>query len=381
MRVALISAYYPSHGGGIELACADLAQVLQDAGIEVVWIAQRDGTKSNERPALYSPVAGTDMVYELSGIPMPLPMPWAALRMSREIGRADLVIVAEANFALSALAYWIARFRRKTVVVVQHVGKPATLSRLARGVMTLGEKWIVRPIVRGADAVVCVSPVVANHFSDLRTKRRLLTIGHGIDTVRFRPSRNTAERQQDRHDLGLPQTRNLVCYLGRLTESKGLLVVREMARVRPDWSFAIAGSGPIDPAEWGLANVYPLGQLDRQDAAKLLRASQAMVLPSPSESFSLVVREALASGCHAICSEQVLQTDPGLAPYLLTRPVDLARCAETAAEFASALDRLPDFAIGEVRDYIERTCSPAAMGAQYLRLVDDLAASAGGRGP
>jgi glycosyltransferase involved in cell wall biosynthesis len=380
MRVALISAYYPSHGGGMELACAELAQVLLAAGIEVVWIAQADKSGEPELGALVSPVPGTDIIYDLSGVPMPLPMPWAAWTVSREVGRSDLVIVAEANFALSAIAYWIARIRGKKVMLVQHVGRPSTLSALARRVMTLGERLVVRPIVRGADLVVCVSPVVARHFSGMRTKGRLLTINHGIDVDRFRPSRSSDERAQDRASLGLPQAQKAVCYLGRLTESKGLLVVRELARARKDWIVAIAGSGPIDPAQWELPNVRVLGQLDRDEAAKLLRASDALVLPSQSESFSLVVREALAAECKVVCSDQILETDPGLAPYLITRPVDLTRHSETAADFASALDRPPDRPPADARAYIERVCSSAPIGAQYLRLVEGLAASSEDRG-
>jgi glycosyltransferase involved in cell wall biosynthesis len=214
----------------------------------------------------------------------------------------------------------------------------------------------------------------------MRTKGRLLTINHGIDVDRFRPSRSSDERAQDRASLGLPQAQKAVCYLGRLTESKGLLVVRELARARKDWIVAIAGSGPIDPAQWELPNVRVLGQLDRDEVAKLLRASDALVLPSQSESFSLVVREALAAECKVVCSDQILETDPGLAPYLITRPVDLARHSETAADFASALDRPPDRPPADARAYIERVCSSAPIGAQYLRLVEGLAASSEDRG-
>lgn len=379
MRVALFSAYYPSHGGGMELACAELAKVLLSAQIEVVWVAQRDKTHPDERTDLYSPVPGTDIVYELSGVPLPLPMPWAAWRVSREVRRADMIIVAEANFALSVLAYWLAKFHRKKILLVQHVGRPSTLSRLARCVMMLGEKLMVRPMVRGADAVVCVSPVVASYFSGMRTRGRLFTISHGIDTAQFRPPQGSQERWRDRASLGLPQAQNTVCYLGRLTESKGLQVIREMARIRTEWSFAIAGSGPIDPTEWNLPNVHFLGQLDRESAAKLLRASDGTVLPSQSESFSLVVREALAAECRVICSDQILETDPGLAPYLITEPVDLSRPLETAARLARALDRLADLPVDGARDYVERVCSSQPIRAQYVRLVEDLAASPGDR--
>lgn len=379
MRVALFSAYYPSHGGGMELACAELAQVLLSAQIDVVWVAQQDKAQPLDRAGIYSPVSGTDIIYNLSGVPMPLPMPWATWTIVREVRRADVIIVAEANFVLSVLAFWIAKIHSKKILLIQHVGKPSTLSRLARGVMTLGERLMVRLMVRNADAVVCVSPVVANHFSGIRKKERFLTISHATDTVRFRPSLSVEERSQDRASLWLPQAPFTACYLGRLTESKGLLVIRELARIRKDWLFAIAGSGPIDPNEWHLPNVHFLGQLDRDSAARLLRVSDCAVLPSQSESFSLVVREALASECRVICCDQILETDPGLAPHLITEPVDLSDPVETAERLALALDSSAHFPIEGARDYIKRVCSSNPIGAQYLRLIEDLAVSIGGR--
>jgi glycosyltransferase involved in cell wall biosynthesis len=37
----------------------------------------------------------------------------------------------------------------------------------------------------------------------------------------------------------------VACFVGRLTESKGISVIAELARLRPDWTFAVAGIGPI----------------------------------------------------------------------------------------------------------------------------------------
>jgi glycosyltransferase involved in cell wall biosynthesis len=364
----------------MELACAELAQVLLAAGIDVVWVAQEDKGYSDSCGEIYSPVPGTDIVYRLSGVPMPLPMPWSVRTIAAEVARADTVIVAEANFALSVLAYAIAKLRRKTILLIQHVGQPSTLSRLARGVMMLGERLMVRPMVRNADVVVCVSAVVATYFSTVSAKGPRVVIGHAIDTARFRPSLNAEERSRERTLLGLTQVGPVGCYVGRLTESKGLLVIRELARIRSDWTFAVAGSGPIDPAEWGLPNVRFLGQLDRDQVAMLLRVSDCAVLPSQSESFSLVVREALAAECKVICADQILETDSGLASYLITERMDLSAPAETAARLSHALDGLAGLSSAGARAYVERVCSPKAIGEQYLGIVEDLVASSDERG-
>lgn len=364
----------------MELATADLVRALLAAGMRVTWVSQADGVSQAEGVSQDDlaphcrPVPGTDIVYALSGVPLPLPMPWALPRIVRAIREARVVIVVEANFVLSVTAFVIARLCRRPTLLVQHVGEPSTVSRVARAVMRLGERLATRPMVRGADAVVCVSPVVSGYFANERPGQDCLTIGHGIDTNSFRPSQSAEERMADRALLGLPDHGRVACFVGRLTESKGIGVVAAMARARPDWTFAIAGTGPVDPARWNLRNVITFGQLDRQAVARLYRVSDVTVLPSQSESFSLVVREALAAGGTVLCSPQILDTDPGLSPFLLTEAVDLGNVAATASRFAAALDRQPAAGRDQARGYVARECSGAAVTARYLAVVEALMA-------
>lgn len=378
--VALFSAYYPSHGGGVELACAELARGLLDAGMRVEWAAQADPPPPRALGAHCTPLRGTDLVYALSGVPIPLPMPWTLPAISRIAKRASVVIIAEANFVLSIAAFLAARCHRKPVLLIQHVGQPSTVSTLVRQVMRLGETLATRPMVRGADAVVCVSPVVARHYQGERTKSACRTIGHGVDMDTFFPAPSADDRATDRLALGLGRDGKLACYVGRLTESKGISVVAEMARLRPDWVFALAGKGPVEPARWKLPNVRVLGQLCRNDVGRLFRGSEVVILPSQSESFSLVVREALACGSRVLCAGQVLETDPGLAPFIATERVDLSDVAATAARFAAALDHASGMAATGARRYVATHCSWSAITARYVRLIEGLLADQKGSG-
>jgi glycosyltransferase involved in cell wall biosynthesis len=378
--IALFSAYYPTHLGGMELACAELARGIVLAGKRLEWVAMADGGAAHDLSAHCKPLAGSDIVYRLTGVPLPLPMPWTVLQMSRIAKRAGVVVIAEANFVLCVAAFVIAKWNRKPVLLIQHVGKPSTVSKLARLVMRLGEKLAVRPMVRNADLVVCVSPVVARHFAGERTRSPCITIGLGVDIDCFRFAASTAEQAADRQALGLRDDGKVACFVGRLTGSKGIMVIAGMARLRPEWTFAVAGIGPVDPDQWNLPNVVSLGQLDRDGVARLYRASDVMVLPSQSESFSLVVREALACGSRVLCSDQIVDTDPGLAAFLATEAVDLSNVAATARRFADALDRPVGTTRQDARDYIARQCSWPAVSAQYVVLIDQLVARSGAGG-
>ncbi|WP_293648251.1 glycosyltransferase family 4 protein [Sphingopyxis sp. RIFCSPHIGHO2_12_FULL_65_19] len=377
-NVVLFSAYYPAHGGGMELACADLAVALANANMHVEWVSQATGEIPREDGIKFTPLPGTDFVYSLSGVPVPFPMPWAFPAMRRAMERADVVLIAEANFAVSAIAFLMAKWNGKPVLLVQHVGEPSTVSKVARFVMRLGEALVVRPMIRCADAVVCVSPVVARHFAGVRTDSDCVTIGHGLDLELFRPSAGLLEKKADRDALNVARDKPVAAFVGRLTESKGVLAVAEMARRRPDWTFVVAGIGPIDPARWELPNVLVTGQLNRMQVARLYRASDVALLPSPSESFSLVVREALASGCRVLCSEQILETDEGLRPYIVTEKVDSSDWAGTGVRYAAAIDRRSAATLEEARAYVAEQCSPDRIFGQYVELIQRLFVRASG---
>ena len=377
MRLTVVSAYYPSHGGGMELACLRLVEDMAAGGHEVRWMAQADGALPDVSQAACYPFSGSDFFYRLSGTPLPLPYPRVLAALIRHLRWSDLVIIAEANFVISALAFLVAKLLGARIILVQHVGKPSTVSPIAIALAAIVELLAVRPMMRSADKVVFVSPWVASHFRQLQLDRRAVIIGHAIDTDVFRPASSAADKRAAGRRLGLPRG-PVACFVGRLTETKGIGILEQMARQRPDWTFAIAGTGPVDPAAWGLTNIRHLGQLKPEALTRLYQASDVLVLPSQSESFSLVVREAMACGCAVICASQILQTDRRLAEFLATTEVDLVDSAGTAQRFLELLDRERERASDAeaARRYVLSECSPGEVRRRYLALVDEIGLSA-----
>lgn len=374
MRLTVVSAYYPSHGGGMELACERLVEDLAAGGHEVRWMAQADGPVPDVPKGVCCPFYGSDLVYRLSGTPLPVPYPSVMVSLIRHLRWSDLVIIVEANFVISAIAYFVAKLMRSKVILVQHVGKPSTVSSIAIALAAMVEILVVRPMMRSADKVVFVSPWVASHFRHMHLDRRATIVGHAIDTDVFRPASSIAEKVAARRRLGLPSQGPIACFVGRLTESKGVGVIEQMARERPQWTFAIAGTGPVNPESWRLANVRKLGQLGADMVAQVYHASDVLLLPSQSESFSLVVREAMACGCEVICASQILQTDHKLADFLNTAEVDLSDTAGTANRFLDLLDRERDIDVDAGRRHVLSECSPLEVRRRYLEVVEQTGA-------
>ena len=128
-----------------------------------------------------------------------------------------------------------------------------------------------------------------------------------------------------------PRTRttsqDLVAYLGRLTEAKGLRVLMRAwdlyqgPRTLPGLRLAIAGTGPLEDEIRAWAHSRPsvsvLGLLDRQECTDLVRQARSVVVPSEwPEAFGLVIGETMAAGVTPVA------TAHGAFPELITDGVD-----------------------------------------------------------
>lgn len=150
---------------------------------------------------------------------------------------------------------------------------------------------------------------------------------------------------------------DIVVYLGRLTEAKGLRVLmsawdrysadRRGTKLR----LLLAGSGPLEQeiASWADSrpSVAVLGLLDQTSCAELLRRARAVVVPSEwPETFGLVAAEAMAASVPTIATAHgsfIDLIDDGVTGFLY-RPGDsqglagiLRRVAEEPAEVLDAM--------------------------------------------
>lgn len=120
-----------------------------------------------------------------------------------------------------------------------------------------------------------------------------------------------------RHYQGLTQSENTsprFVYIGRLSAEKGLMdLLDAFVHVRqrlPNAKLDIVGSGVLEAdlknhaRAIGLASVVEfLGSKSTEEIGQLLLRSSALVLPSHSEPWGLVVNEALSYGCPVVVSD------------------------------------------------------------------------------
>ena len=336
MRILIVSAFYESHGGGIEVVAGAMARALARRGNECRWAAAAFDSLPHEPLLTAIPLAASDPVERWTGLPMPLPTSAARRLIEREVTAADAVIVHDALYASSLLAARYARRHGKPWVLVQHIGAIPYRSPFLRLTMASANRLVTRPLLARAPQAVFISDVVRNFFAGTRWAKQPALLFNGVDHELFRLP-TARERTRLRKRFQMPDARRQLLFVGRFVEKKGLAALRHLATAKPAWDLSLVGSGPIDPNAWGLRNVQVLGRRNQAELADLYRAADALVLPSVGEGFPLVIQEAMASGLPVFCGLDSAAADPTAAKLLHGIAVDPADAKLTAAMFADAI--------------------------------------------
>lgn len=181
-------------------------------------------------------------------------------------------------------------------------------------------RWLTRLTVRWSAGVAAVGRDLARTLRDIvGPECHAPVIENGVDVDTFRPG-NSA---QARRALGLAPDGDLLLYVGRLVPGKGLSELLDVfgALLARDATkrLALVGDGPLrsrlleQARSLGIdARVIFAGERPHPEVALWMQAASVFVLPSESEGFPNVVREALASGC------PVVATGVGDVPRVIT---------------------------------------------------------------
>lgn len=354
MRILTVSPFFESHGGGVEIVAGALARALAARGHESVWAAAGFDPAPSDPAVRAEPLKASDPLEARLGLPMPLVKSDGREKLRRQIIAADAIVIHDALYASSILAMRAARLARKPAVIIQHIGMIPYRNPLLRAALAAANATVTRPMLERADQAIFISDQVRAHFAGTHFRAPPMLMFNGVDSDVYTPA-TLDTRALLRQRLGFADDGPQLLFVGRFVEKKGVAIIKEIARWRPELTIHMAGGGPVDPTRWNLPNVRVLGRQSKLELAELYRAADALLLPSAGEGFPLVVQEAMACGLPVICGNESAAADPGAASYLRGVEIDLADPIGSSSRVLNALSDLPRAPDLAAADYAART--------------------------
>lgn len=302
--IALFSAQYPPHVGGIETYTCNLARELETLGHHAIVVSldncdaesyevDQHGIEVLRLPChnafseRYPVAKRTARAEEL----------WSKL----DGERIDYVVVNARFYPHSLAGVRFARKRGIAPIVIEHGSAHLTLGSTPLDVAVGAVEHVMTALVeRSAPQFYAVSKAASawlEHFG-IQSKGEL---NNAIDAPAFR---NLASAQDFRAELGIGCDDLLLASVGRLVPEKGVESLLEAMRRltnEPVWCL-FAGDGPLRATveDCGIERVRALGSLGKPEVAALLTQADALCLPSRSEGFATSLLEAAACGTPAI---------------------------------------------------------------------------------
>jgi phosphatidylinositol alpha-mannosyltransferase len=369
MRVGLVTPYSWTVPGGVNHHVEHLAEELEERGHEA-WILAPVGAASfsmrrsvdSARHAFaerFIPVGGAVPVPTNGSRAYLALSPRILARLDRTIrfGGFDVLHVHEpATPVVSAAAVLLAT---SPVVATFHAALESS-----HGYDDLS--WVVRQVIERIDVRIAVSDA-ARTFPASRYPGDYRIIPNGIPVKRFAVCH------------GKPKIRGRILFIGRAEPRKGLdVLIRAFSLVRarlPHASLVVAGATRRQVAEASrnglraaseLDGIEPLGWVDDHEKLEHIGAAEIVCAPSlTSESFGIVLAEAMAAGVPVVASDL-----PGYRSVLRDGAAGvLVPPAEPVALAAAIVDLLNDAA---ARERLAAAGRAAADALSWVRVTDGI---------
>ncbi len=291
-------------------------------------------------------LTGSEKVDEV-GFFRPSPLPAMGALLAE---RPDVVVMTAYH---AAFWYGIAAAAAAvgTRVVMRHDATDEAFG--SRGIKGAIRGIILRSLYRSVSRFAVVGCRARRHLKRFGVEEsRMAWSPFCVDSDRVESRRGSWMEQRTglRKELGIQDHDIALLFCGKLIAQKDPLLIFEAIRRLPNTSslhLVVAGSGPLqgEVEEAGRAvlgeRFHPLGFLNQGELGRAYATADALVLPSRSETWGLVVNEALQFGLPVILADGV-GCHEDLVPDRQTGWVFPAGDAEGLAQaLSSLLEELP----------------------------------------
>ena len=305
--------------GGPSIQATYLTSALDSHGFTTTLIHGKLGDGEGDMSYLIAPGSRAIYLDTLRRPLSPLNDLRALVRVYGELKRVRPAIVhthmAKAGLIgrVAAAFYNLTRGKSERARVI-HTYHGHVLEGYFSAAMTSVFINLERLLARASDRIVAISPAIEGQLRDgFRIGRgdQYRVVPLGFDLSSFAAVDDDA-RVQARHDLGLSESADVICTVGRLTAIKQhrlfLDTIARVAATRPQAIALIAGDGELRSdleayaAELKITDrVRFLGW--RRDLANIYAATDVFLLTSRNEGTPVALIEAMASGVPGVSTD------------------------------------------------------------------------------
>lgn len=304
LKVLQVSAFYPAHGGGIEVVAGKVAEGMVNQGVQLTWMAggAADQVPLSKEGLRIEHASTVDFCERYLGLPLPIWSFASLRRLWREAKAAQLIHVHDYLYFPSLMTVFFAWWLKRPVVLTQHIGWIAFNSVIARWVLRFFNSTLGRFVLSRVGRVVYVSRPVADYWgATLRGDSAGELIPNGVDHGRYSPGSRKPQSDALRF-----------LFVGRFVEKKGVELLKSCLDI-PGVQWTFIGWGPLSPMSWHTScSIEVLENLRAEEVVQYYQQADLLVLPSKGEGFPLVVQESLACGTPVLVSDEVKQAFPQL---------------------------------------------------------------------
>jgi alpha-1,6-mannosyltransferase len=249
-------------------------------------------------------------------------------RESLEQLRPDLIEVGDA-FHPAWSAVGVARRQGIPLVAFFHSNLPQILGRRFGSITESAARRYAARLYRHFDLVLSPSRQMCEYLQELGVQRTALQ-PLGVDTSVFSPTQRVLDLRQR---LQLPANSRLLVYAGRFSDEKQIQVLHEaLRRLGKPYHLLLIGGGRHGRPAHNIT-VLPYRR-DSVELAQWLASADALVHAGCSETFGLVLLEAMA------CGLPVVGVRAGAIPEFVDEQVGMLAAPRDAASMAEAISDL-----------------------------------------
>ena len=240
----------------------------------------------------------------------------------------DLIEVGDV-FHPAWCAMRCARRRQIPLVGFFHSNFPQLAGRRLGRLIELGLANYVRRVYERVDLVLTPSRLMCNYLADIGVRHCALQ-PLGVDTEVFSPQRRTLDL---RRLLNLADTTRLLVYAGRFSGEKNIAVLHDALRLLGNDYHLLMIGGELRSQPAVNITVLPYRR-DSVELATWIASCDALVHAGCSETFGLVIIEALA------CGRPVVAANAGAVPEHIDESVGMLAPPADASGMAAAIAAL-----------------------------------------